>query len=115
MAKTGARQLRQQLSAYALRRDGNVATVFALSLFPLAGMVGSAIDYGNALRVRTSLQSALDSGVIAGAARLSDGAPTATIKTVVANFVASKVVVAANASPVFKPSRSVFRSIRRAV
>ncbi len=98
-ASVVARRLRQNLSAYASLRDGNVATVFALSLFPLMGMVGAAVDYGNALRVQTSLQSALDSGVIAGAARLSDGAQTATITTVVANFVASKVVVAANAAP----------------
>lgn len=55
--------------AFRLGRDdrGAVAMLFALMAIPMFGMVGSAIDYGQALRKRTQLQSAVDAAVVAGA------------------------------------------------
>ncbi len=52
-------------------RGGNVAPIFALSLLPMAGMVGAAVDYSRANSTRTSLLSALD----ATALMLSRDAP----------------------------------------
>ena len=49
------------------RRDkrGNVAIMFALSLIPLLGAVGAAVDYTRIAQVRTKLGDALDAGVLA--------------------------------------------------
>ena len=42
-------------------RRGNVATIFALTLIPMLGLTGAAIDLSRANVVKTSLQAALDS------------------------------------------------------
>jgi Flp pilus assembly protein TadG len=49
------------------RRDqrGNVAVMFALSLVPLVGMAGAAIDYSRVSQVHTKLADALDAAVLA--------------------------------------------------
>jgi Flp pilus assembly protein TadG len=46
-------------------RRGNVALVFGLSLIPLVGMTGMAIDYTHAASVKATLQSALDATALA--------------------------------------------------
>ena len=45
----------------------NVTTILAISIIPLIGAVGLAVDYGSANRSLANLQSALDGGVLAGA------------------------------------------------
>jgi Flp pilus assembly protein TadG len=47
--------------------DGSLLPMFALSMVPMIGMVGAAVDYSRANGVRTTLQAALDSAVLAGA------------------------------------------------
>ena len=47
--------------------DGSVVTLFALSLVPMVGMVGAAVDYSRAANYRAALQQALDGAVLAGA------------------------------------------------
>ncbi len=49
------------------RRDrrGNVAVMFALSMIPLIGMVGAAVDYSRLSRVHTKLADALDAAILA--------------------------------------------------
>ena len=47
--------------------DGSLLPMFALSLVPMMGMVGAAVDYSRANGIRTGLQGALDSAVLAGA------------------------------------------------
>lgn len=46
-------------------RKGNVAILFALSLIPLVGATGAAVDYSMANSARTSMQKALDSTALA--------------------------------------------------
>ncbi|HZP74629.1 MAG TPA: pilus assembly protein TadG-related protein [Pseudolabrys sp.] len=46
---------------------GGVAPIAALSLVPLVGFVGAAVDYSRASDVRVNLQAALDSALLAGA------------------------------------------------
>jgi Flp pilus assembly protein TadG len=41
-------------------RRGTVAQIFGLSMFPLVGVVGAAVDYSRATQVRTGMQAALD-------------------------------------------------------
>jgi Flp pilus assembly protein TadG len=48
--------------------SGNVAILFALSLFPLVGLAGLGIDYGIALSAKTRLDTAADAAAIAGVA-----------------------------------------------
>lgn len=48
-------------------RHGSVAVVFGLSLVPLLIVAGGAIDYAAATGRRTSIQKALDAGVLASA------------------------------------------------
>ncbi len=52
---------------------GNVAITFGLLLIPLVGGVGTAVDYSNALRIRTWLQSAADAASIGAIAYSSAG------------------------------------------
>ena len=44
---------------------GNVATMFALALVPVFGVMGAAIDYARVTDVRAKLADALDAGVLA--------------------------------------------------
>jgi Flp pilus assembly protein TadG len=44
---------------------GNFATMFALALVPIFGMVGAAIDYAHVSEVRAKLADVLDAGVLA--------------------------------------------------
>jgi len=46
-------------------RAGAVILLFGLTLVPILGFVGGAIDYANAYRTRTKLQNALDSASLA--------------------------------------------------
>ncbi len=59
------------LLAYAgrLRRDqrASVGLIFGLSLAPIMGMVGAAIDYSRVSQVRNAIASAADAAVIEGA------------------------------------------------
>lgn len=52
----------------ALRREpsGNVAIMFSLALVPIVGVVGAAVDYGNAVNIRSKLQVAADAAAISG-------------------------------------------------
>ena len=55
----------------AFRRDqrGNIAILFALSLIPLIGMVGAAVDYTRVTQVHTKLGDALDAAILAAGSR----------------------------------------------
>jgi Flp pilus assembly protein TadG len=61
------RLLRQHGRRLIARRDASVLPVFALTLVPLAGMVGAALDYSRATNIRAELQQALDIALLAGA------------------------------------------------
>jgi Flp pilus assembly protein TadG len=59
---------RMQSALHFLRRsDGSVAPLLGLALIPIMGAVAAAVDYSRASGVKTALQAALDSAVIAGA------------------------------------------------
>lgn len=52
-------------------RAGNAAMIFGLTLIPLAGMVGAALDYSLAITARSKLQTASDATALAAAKALS--------------------------------------------
>ena len=43
---------------------GNVAIIFCLSLIPICGFVGAAIDYSRASSARVAMQAAVDSAAL---------------------------------------------------
>jgi len=49
------------------REDGQIAVIFAIALVPISIGVGGAVDYSRGNQVRTRLQAALDSAVLAAA------------------------------------------------
>ncbi len=50
-----------RITAFRESRQGNVAFLFALTIVPILGFVGAAIDYTRANNARTAMQAALDS------------------------------------------------------
>ncbi|MHA1559167.1 MAG: TadE/TadG family type IV pilus assembly protein, partial [Alphaproteobacteria bacterium] len=56
------------LKSFFSDRRGSVAVFFGISTIPLVLAVGSAVDYATIAKMRTELQGALDSAVLAGAA-----------------------------------------------
>ncbi len=69
--KTGPRRRRANAMPYLVRfmRDqaGATALLFGLTLVPIVGFAGAAVDYANAYRVRSELQNALDAAALAAA------------------------------------------------
>ena len=55
------------LHAFGQSRDGNMAVIFGLVLLPVTSLAGGVIDYSRASNVKSGLQAALDSAVLAGA------------------------------------------------
>jgi Flp pilus assembly protein TadG len=52
---------------------GNVAVIFAITLVPVLGLIGAAIDYSRANGARSSMQAALDSTALMLSRDLSQG------------------------------------------
>jgi Flp pilus assembly protein TadG len=59
--------LQKSCSEFARDSRGSVVSIFALSLVPLVGLVGAAVDYSTAVNARTRLQAGLDAALLAGA------------------------------------------------
>ena len=53
-----------RIGQFAKNESGSVLPIFALSIIPLFGLMGAAIDYSRASATRTDMQSALDSVAI---------------------------------------------------
>lgn len=58
-----------------LRKDerGNTLAMFAAAIFPMAGLVGGAVDMGRVYAVKTRLQAACDAGSLAGRKVMGNG------------------------------------------
>ena len=80
-------------------RSGNVATLFALSLIPLIGISGAAVDYGRTLRVKADLQNTVDSAVLSGATVMAQTNSVSQTTTAVNNFVAAKFTSDSSVAP----------------
>jgi Flp pilus assembly protein TadG len=104
-----------------LASGGNVAMIFALSLIPIAGTVGAAVDYSQAGSIKGAMQAAADAtslGIIKTAATLNStqlqsnaaGLFNATFNrpqaspSVSASYDAASNTVTVSASATFKPS-----------
>ena len=67
-------------------KSGTTAVIFGFALIPLAFAVGTAVDYSRAASTRTSLQSALDAALLAGAVEAAKGTPASTIPNIVNSY-----------------------------
>lgn len=55
-----ASSLRAIFARFMADKRGNIAVIFAISILPILGLIGAAVDYTRANSARTALQSALD-------------------------------------------------------
>lgn len=67
-------------------RRGNVAILFGLTLIPIIGFVGGAIDYTNAYEARTKLQGAIDAAALAAAREIRNGGSKSEAKRVAKKY-----------------------------
>src|SRR3954447_13519487 len=67
------RQLRVLARRFACADKGNVATMFAIAVLPLMGLVGAAVDYSRVASARSTMQAALDSTALMLSKDLASG------------------------------------------
>ncbi|MGN6376723.1 MAG: TadE/TadG family type IV pilus assembly protein, partial [Sphingomonas sp.] len=89
MKRQRARTRRPRRGFFArLRRDvaGNVLLLTAALIFPMAGMVGGALDLSRLYLVKTRLQHACDAGALAGRRTMAGGAWNSNSEAVADQF-----------------------------
>jgi Flp pilus assembly protein TadG len=79
---------RKSMHRFAKADQGNVVTVFGLALMPMLVAGGVAVDFSRISGARSSLQAALDAGVIAAATE-SNGRSAPELETTVTHYVHS--------------------------
>lgn len=75
--------------------DGQIAVIFALALMPIMIGVGAAVDYSRGNQVRTGMQAALDSAVLAAAINGTSNWQTVALNTFNGNLNSKGSTVAA--------------------
>ena len=68
---------------------GNITVMFALSLVPVTGAVGAAVDYSQSNSIRAAMQAAADSAALGGITSASTQTPAVVSSTAVGMFNAS--------------------------
>lgn len=68
---------------------GNISVMFALSLVPVTGAVGAAVDYSQSNSIRAAMQAAADSAALGGIKAAATLTPTVVSSTAVGMFNAS--------------------------
>jgi Flp pilus assembly protein TadG len=88
---------RQAAAAFRQSSEASLLPTFALALVPLVGLVGAAVDYSRANNIRSGLQMALDSAILAGARDGTSNWGNVALDVFKANFTSPGVT----ASPTF--------------
>ena len=60
--------------------SGNITVIFALSIVPIVGLVGAAVDYSNANSVKAAMQAASDATALM-MAKLAPTLDSSTLQT----------------------------------
>lgn len=76
----------QQIRSFVTDKRGNLAIIFGLSLVPLMGLAGAAVDYSRILQAENKLQSASDAAALAAA---SSGSDVNDMRRIAASFLES--------------------------
>src|SRR5262245_21544091 len=66
-------------------RRGSILPMFGLTLIPMLGLIGAAVDYSRANSVKAALQASLDSTALAMAGKASS-LSSADLKTAAQNY-----------------------------
>src|ERR1043165_2269450 len=66
---------RAYLARFCRDRNANVATIFALAIIPVVGLVGMAVDYSRGNSMKAAVQAALDATALAMARSASNLTP----------------------------------------
>jgi len=93
------------LRAFRRNQEGQVAVMFGLAAVPIAVAVGAAVDYSHGNQVRTSLQKAMDSAVLAAAIDASPNWQTAAMNSFKGNMTVKDSAVG---SPAFSLQNDVY-------
>src|SRR5215210_5234956 len=78
-------RLQNLIGRFLTQSEGAVLPTFVIALLPVVATVGAATDFSRANAVRTHLQSALDTAVLAGARDGTANAPVAAMDMFKAN------------------------------
>lgn len=98
-------------------RRGSVATIFLLALPILLGMTGLAVEYGNALVVRTVNQRIADAAAYAGAIAFNSSGSTSVMQSAASRIVALNNLngVTVTATQIASPSDSTRQAVQVAI
>ena len=58
------KNLRSSVAAFQRNDRGNIAVIFAITMVPMIGLIGAAVDYSRAVNARTAMQTALDTAAL---------------------------------------------------
>lgn len=64
IARRILKQLVHTISSFSRSDRGNIAVIFAITMVPMIGAIGAAVDYTRAVNARTAMQTALDSAAL---------------------------------------------------
>ena len=58
------KRLFRSVASFGRADKGNIAVIFAITMVPMMGFIGAAVDYSRAVNARTSMQTALDTAAL---------------------------------------------------
>jgi len=58
------KRLSQSAATFIGADRGNIAVIFAITMVPMMGFIGAAVDYSRAVNARTAMQTALDTAAL---------------------------------------------------
>src|SRR4051794_36231419 len=89
MTRSILSQFAKTLRDFRSASRGNITVMFALSLVPVTGAVGAAVDYSQSNSIRAAMQAAADSAALGGITSASTQTPAVVSSTAVGMFNAS--------------------------
>jgi len=89
MARSILRKFVKTLRHFRSASCGNVGVMFALSLVPITGAVGAAVDYSQSSSIKAAMQAAADSAALGGIKAAATLTPAVVTSTAVGMFNAS--------------------------
>jgi len=88
---TAAPGRRKPLRSFVRDTGGAVALIFGLTVIPLLGFAGGAIDYANAYRMRSKLQDALDTATLTAGREIDMGRSVGEAKATANNVLSANL------------------------
>mgnify|MGYP001551810325 FL=1 len=74
------RKIKRLISGFCRQENGNASAIVGLSIIPLIAMIGTGVDVARYAAIKTELQGAIDSGILAAAA-LNNARPADEVVT----------------------------------